>query len=100
METLCILEDKNADAFMKELYNLETDRCITPPPTGYGLYIARVVYRNGDIEMFGSRHIEFIAKGSTPRGIGEYSFSKKAFEELFFEYAGITGQTAEDGSLS
>ena len=88
MYNICSLEEECVDAFMQGLYSIETTRCITPPPTDYGLYIARVVYENGDVEMFGSRHIEFIAKGDTPKKIGEYCFDREKFEELFFQYAG------------
>ena len=90
METICTLEDDSVDVFMEKLYGLETNMCITPPPRGYGFHVARVVYQNGDVEIFGSRHIEFVEKGSEPKWIGEYSFDKKEFEELFFQYAETT----------
>lgn len=93
MELICTLEDESVDAFLEELYSLDTSRCTTPPPRNYGVYIARVVYQNGDVEMFGSRHIEFIEKGDTPKAIGEYYFSGDAFDKLFLEYA-----EKEDGS--
>lgn len=90
MDSICILESDSMGAFLSALYDMETDRCITPPPTGYGFYVARIVYQNGDVEMFGSRHIEFVEKGSEPAWIGEYYFTGDAFEELFFEYAGTS----------
>lgn len=90
METICTLEEDSIVAFLERLYQLETAMCITPPPTGYGFYVAQVVYQNGDVELYGSRHIEFIEKGNKPTRIGEYYFSGDGFEELFCEYAGIT----------
>ena len=90
MECICSLDNESANAFLAKLYLLDTDRCITPPPTDYGFYVAQVVYQNGDVELYGSRHIEFIEKGNEPTRIGAYYFSGDGFEELFCEYAGIT----------
>lgn len=90
METICILEDEDAVAFLDALCRMETKRSISPPPTGYGNYVAQVLYQNGDIEMFGSWHIEFVPKGTSPTRIGSYRIVDDAFEELFCEYAGIT----------
>ena len=87
MDLICTLEHEQIDTFLNAVYCLDTNRCITPPPTDYGVYVARVVYQNGDVEMFGSRHIEFIEKGDTPKAIGEYYFSGDAFDKLFLEYA-------------
>lgn len=89
MEIICTLDDENAVAFLEELYQLDTNRR-TPPGTGYGFYVAQVIYQNGDIEMFGRWHIELIRKGSEPTRVGAYYFSGNGFEKLFCEYAGIT----------
>lgn len=89
METICTLDDESTVAFLEKLYQLDTDRCITPPALGNGFYVAQVVYQNGDIELFGSRHIEFVEKGCEPLRTGAYYFSGDGFEELFCEYAGI-----------
>lgn len=90
MEIVCTLEDESVDAFLERLYGLDTGRCTTPLPRNYGVYIARVIYQNGDVEMFGSRHIEFIKKGDRPKAVGAYFFSGEEFEKLFFEYAEIS----------
>lgn len=87
-ESIRFLQKEEVDTFLQALYTIETHRCITPPPTDYGSYVARVVYENGDVEMFGSWHIEFIEKGKEPTRIGEYYFDREAYEKLFFEYAG------------
>ena len=90
------LEKNEISSFMESVYALETGKCISPPPTNHGFYIVRVTYENGDIEMLGSYHLEFVKKGEAPKGIGAYYFtSQTAFETLFYEYA-KTG----DGSLS
>lgn len=88
MDHILTLEGENVDAFMEDLYNLETYRCNTPPPTGYGFHVVRVAYENGDVEMFGSWHIEFIANGETPKLIGSYAFNTDEFENLFAQYEG------------
>ena len=80
--------DENA-SFMDALRNLKTDKCLTPPPRGYGEYVSRVVYTNGEVEIFGNYHIEFVKKGDEEAGIGSYLFSPfTAYEELFLSYAG------------
>lgn len=53
------LKEDEFSGFMEELYSLESDRN-APPSWGYGDYIAKVSYSNGDVEMFGSLHIEYI----------------------------------------
>lgn len=90
MELICTLYGKSSDDFLEKLYCLKTNIAISPPPRGNGAYVARVVYQNGDVEMFGSNHIEFIAKGDSLKRIGSYYISKEPFEKLFCEYAGIT----------
>ena len=75
-------------AFMKQVYTLETDRALPTPPTGWGVYIARVTYENGDVEYLGSLHIEFVESGKTPVSLGTYYFTGDSFEQLFLEYAG------------
>ena len=87
MEHICTLEEEKATEFLTRLYDLDTNKCITPPARDYGFYIARVIYQNGDVEMFGSWHIEFIEKGDSPKGVGAYYFNEQEFEDLFFQYA-------------
>ena len=74
------------ESFMSEVYDLETRRCY-PPMWGWGEYIAKVTYSNGDIEMLGSGNIETIRYGETATGDGPYSFWEHgAFEEVFLRY--------------
>lgn len=75
--------------FMDALHNLETDKCISPPPRGYGEYVVRVIYSNADVEIFGNYHIEFVKSGDAETGIGSYVFNPyTAYEELFLSYSG------------
>lgn len=89
MENICTLDGESAVTFWEELYQLDT-HYRTTPGRNYGFYVAQVTYKNGDIEIFGSRHIEFIAKGESPNKVGGYAFKYDDFEELFCKYAGIT----------
>ena len=74
------------ESFMSEVYELETRRCY-PPMWGWGDYIAKVTYSNGDIEMLGSSNIEYIKHGESATGNGPYSFWEYgAFEEVFLRY--------------
>lgn len=84
------LDDSEITAFMNEVYELPTKRDGTPPTWGYGPYIAKITYENGDVEMLGSYNIEFIPSGSTPTGIGDYIFPRGVFQDVFLKYAGLS----------
>lgn len=81
------LGEKEVHDFMSEVYSLPTRTVGTPPPFGYGEYIAKVTYTNGDIEMLNTNNIEFIPSGSNPTGVGEYFFVGNDFEELILRYS-------------
>lgn len=85
-ELICILDDISAKEFMDQVITFETQKCITPPPGNYGFYVARVTYSDGDIELFGTRHIEYVESGDTPSAIGAYVFDGDEFEILINEY--------------
>lgn len=80
------LEESEINMFMNEVYELETSYTISPPLRGYGTYVAKVTYSNGDVEMLGSEHIEFIYAGTDPTGVGAYYFTGDAFEQLILSY--------------
>lgn len=85
------LEPEEIITFMNDIYQLETSRGGgTPPRWGYGWYIAKVVYSNGDVEMLGSYNIEYIACGEDQTGVGIYYFADDAFEEVFSKYVDIS----------
>lgn len=86
-----ILRPEEIVSFMDRIYSIQTAKCITPPRSNYGEYIAEVTYENGDIERFSSWHIELIEKGETSYGVGAYFFlNQEDFDNLFIEYAGIS----------
>lgn len=84
------LEEDEIISFMEDVYMLETSYCISPPLWGYGLYIARVEYANGDVEMLGSKNIEYIENGSVPNGVGAYYFVDHGLETVISEYVDLT----------
>lgn len=74
------------NCFMAEIYKLETRRCY-PPMWGWGDYVAKVTYDNGDIEMLGSSNIEYVESGTFATGDGPYAFwGYGIFEEIFLRY--------------
>ena len=80
------LSAEEAASFMDEIYGLETRRCY-PPTWGWGEYIAKVTYSNGDVELLGSDNIEYVKKGGQATGCGPYSFwVYGVFEEVFSRY--------------
>ena len=89
-ELLKVLEGEGMTTFLSAVRNLETSYCITPPPRGYGEYVARVTYANGDVEYYGTWHIEFVKSGEARTGVGSYSFRDNALESLILEYCGLT----------
>lgn len=88
-ELLAVLEGEWMAAFLSEVRELETSYCISPPPRGYGEYVARVTYSNGDVEYYGTWHIEFVKSGEARAGVGGYSFRDRALEPLILEYCAL-----------
>lgn len=68
------------------IQDLPTQRRRTGPYWGYGSYLAKVIYMNGDIEIFGCHHFEFIECGSAATGFGSYEFDHDDFMEVFSMY--------------
>lgn len=83
------LSKEEIPAFMKKVYALETKR-YNPPLWGWGCYIARVTYCNGDVEMLGSLNIEYIAAGMEPTGTSAYFFTNNGFTNVFSDYIDTT----------
>lgn len=83
------LKGEKLIAFLEEVRNIETYHCVTAPPRGYGEYVARVIYTNGDVEYYGSDHLEFVENGTERTGVGAYYFAGDAMERLILEYCRI-----------
>ena len=83
------LEKSEILPFIESVQELKTAKCTSPPPRGYGEYVVRVIYTNGDVEIFGNYHIEFVKNGDEEAGVGSYVFNPfTAYEELFLTYLG------------
>ena len=78
--------------FMSSVYELDVKQFGPPPLWGYGTYVARVIYENGDIEMFGTNNITFIEHGTESEGYGDYYFTPPDFENLFKQFADISAE--------
>ena len=85
---LKILEGAEMIDFLNEVRSIETSYCVTPPPRGYGDYVARVTYTNGDVEYYSSNHLEFVENGTERTGVGAYYFEGDAMERLILGYCG------------
>ena len=81
------LDKKEIPEFMDRVYQLETAR-FYPPLRNYGKYIARITYANGDIELYGTSHIELVEAGSTMSALGIYYFPDNGMEQLILEFLG------------
>lgn len=80
------LEEDEIVAFMNDIYQLQTNRRSGGPLWGYGSYIAKVTYANGDVEMLGTLNIEFIPNGTLPTGFGSYYFTDDSLWMVISEY--------------
>ena len=91
MELLRSLEEEEIIQFMNALYSLPTERQGIPPSWGYGEYVTKVRYQNGDIEIYGPLTFVLIPSGSAAdrNGIGEYHFTGNGYTKLFAEYIDI-----------
>ena len=76
------------DPFMDALHTIKTKKTTMSPVRDYGVYVVRVTYVDGEIEIFGNYHIEFVESGEYETGVGFYFFVGDKFKELFLEYAG------------
>ena len=90
------LEPNEISPFMRAIYEIPTDIVGTPPPWGYGYYVVKVTYENGDREFYGPLNIEFVSSGSSPTGIGDYYFTGNEFEKLYTQYATSNEKTLEN----
>lgn len=89
MVLLRTLNEEECAEYMAAIYSLPTESCGPPPPWGYGEYVTRITYENGDIEMYGPYNIELIEVGEEVWGVGDYYFPGDGYERLFAEYVNI-----------
>lgn len=86
-----LVEELDADefsSFMNQIRNLKTKKGGTPPRWGYGEYIAKISYKNGDIEILGSYCIEYVQSGKQQSGVGAYYFiDEKSFLTILQQYS-------------
>lgn len=68
-----VLDEDETNGFMEALCCQETKTVEKATSFGYGEYIVRVTYANGNMEIYGSDCIESIKAGDSPTGIGTYS---------------------------
>lgn len=90
MVLLRTLEGDEIAEFMNTIYELPTKRLGTPPQDGYGEYVAKIIYENGDVEMYGPTNIELIPAGSEAWGLDTHYFTGDGFTELFAQYVDIS----------
>ena len=85
------LSEEEIPEFMNACYQLPTKIMGTPPSTGYGEYVAKILYENGDIEIFSTYNIELIPDGCKAVGCGTHYFPVKCFNDVFTEYTDVSG---------
>lgn len=85
-----LLKELNANEipeFMEKINSLETDSGATPPRYGYGEYVVKITYENGDMEFLGTHCIAFVRPGEWQSGVGEYFYAdEEAFLKLIQQY--------------
>lgn len=90
MVLLRTLSEEEIVHFMDACYQLPTKRMGTPPATGYGEYVAKIIYENGDIEIYSTYNIELIPKGNKAVGCGSHYFPVNSFNDVFAQYIDIS----------
>lgn len=88
---LATLSGEECTDFMQQLCQLRIKSIgYRNPLWGYGAYFARVTYVNGDIEIYGSENIEYIACGDDPTGFSLFHFEdEEAFLDVLSGYINI-----------
>lgn len=84
------LDEDEIVEFMNACYQLQTKDMGTPPNSGYGEYVARITYVNGDIEIYSTYNIELIPAGKEAQGCGTHYFPVRIFDEVFAQYVDIS----------
>lgn len=79
------LSEDEIQPFIERVRQIPTSDCY-PPFSGWGSYIAKVTYSNGDVELLGSHNIEYIAKGKDYFGYSFYYYVGDEFKQLFEQY--------------
>ena len=90
MVLLRTLSEEEIVHFMDACYQLPTERMGTPPATGYGEYVAKIIYENGDIEIYSTYNIELVPKGKNAVGCGSHYFPVNSFNNVFAQYIDIS----------
>ena len=85
IHSIRMLTQDEIPVFMEEACKIPVKECY-PPWWGWGCYIAKVTYSNGDVEVLGSHNIEYIPSRNTAFGTGVYTFAGDRFEEVFSKY--------------
>ena len=92
IEIVYELKPEEFEEFMNDIYQLDTERDRRHPPFwGWGKYIVKVTYNNGDTEMLGSELIEYREKSDASlQGYGEYKFvDPNEFVKVLGKYCDI-----------
>lgn len=85
---LRVITGDEAERFLKEFSEMKCYRPFKGPDWGYGTYVIKIVYDNGDREIIGPWNNEYVPAGEEPSGFGSYHFDEDEFRELFEKYVG------------
>jgi hypothetical protein len=91
---ICTVEQDQFASLMEKVYRIPTEYLRCDPRFGYGPYIIKVTYSNGDVEILGSDNIEYVPYGKDPCGTSFYVFDDiDAFMNIFNTYAKTTNES-------
>ncbi len=88
------LEADEIPSFMEAISQLETEKM--SPCSGYGTYVAKVTYSNGEVDMLGDKLIESVAAGEEPAQVGIHYFTDDAFTGVFANYTEIENYPVQE----
>ena len=87
MEILKTIDITEHNAFIDGLLKVEGSRIGLDPPSGFGTYIIRITYRNGEIELFSDYNNGYISIDGIVH-TDNYCMDKNEFYEFLSEILG------------
>ena len=87
-EVLYTLEPNEYQEFIDSLVALPGGRAGNDPPSGIGSYFVRIIYKNGTVELIGSRNNGSISP-EMDFDNDVYIFDKKPFLQFLSEFSGV-----------
>lgn len=91
-KVLMTIDPSEHQEVVNGLLEISGGRVVLDPPTGFGRYIFRITYQNGERELIGRYNNGYVTPGGELH-FKNYCFNKEQFNEFL---SGILGRTITD----